>query len=138
MLEAQAQVRAYQAAMNEFLACIDSELEGEGEQAPEEFKSLVVSRHNAAVAEMEGVAAAFEAIRRDEQSPYSYYALAITSVYAGESTQAIRAAQRALELTPSFALGYLVLGLSHLFAGEPRAAIQPTRRPITSTTRTRW
>jgi hypothetical protein len=59
MLAAQQEVRAYQAAMNEFVACIDSELAGEGEQAPEEFKSLMVSRHNAAVTEMEGVAAAF-------------------------------------------------------------------------------
>jgi hypothetical protein len=59
MLAAQQEVRAYQAAMNEFVACIDSELQGEGEQAPEEFKSLMVSRHNAAVTEMEGVAAAF-------------------------------------------------------------------------------
>ena len=59
MLAAQAQVKAYQTAMNEFLACIDSELAAEGEQAPEEFKSLMVSRHNAAVAEMVGVAAAF-------------------------------------------------------------------------------
>jgi hypothetical protein len=59
MLAAQAQVKAYQAAMNEFLACIDSELQAEGEQAPEDFKSLMVARHNAAVAEMEGVAAAF-------------------------------------------------------------------------------
>jgi hypothetical protein len=59
MLAAQAQVKAYQAAMNEFLACIDSELAAEGEKAPEEFKSLMVSRHNAAVSEMEGVAAAF-------------------------------------------------------------------------------
>jgi hypothetical protein len=59
MLAAQSQVKAYQAAMNEFLACIDSELAAEGETAPEEFKSLMVSRHNAAVAEMEGVAAAF-------------------------------------------------------------------------------
>lgn len=59
MLAAQAQVKAYQAAMTEFLACIDSELAAQGEAAPEEFKSLMVSRHNAAVAEMEGVAAAF-------------------------------------------------------------------------------
>ena len=59
MLAAQAQVKAYQAAMNEFLACIDSELQAQGEQAPEDFKSLMVARHNAAVAEMEGVAAAF-------------------------------------------------------------------------------
>jgi hypothetical protein len=59
MLAAQQEVRAYQAAMNEFVACIDSELQGEGEQAPEEFKSLMVSRHTAAVTDMEGVAAAF-------------------------------------------------------------------------------
>lgn len=59
MLAAQAQVKTYQAAMSEFLACIDAELEAQGENAPEEFKSLMVSRHNAAVAEMEGVAAAF-------------------------------------------------------------------------------
>ena len=59
MLAAQAQVKAYQASMNEFIACIDSELDAQGEKAPDEFKSLMVSRHNAAVAEMEGVAAAF-------------------------------------------------------------------------------
>jgi hypothetical protein len=59
MLAAQAEVKAYQAAMTEFLACIDGELEKEGEKAPEEFKSLMVARHNAAVSEMEGVAAAF-------------------------------------------------------------------------------
>jgi hypothetical protein len=59
MLAGQAQVRTYQAAMDAFLACIDAELAAEGEKAPDEFKSLMVSRHNAAVAEMEGVAAAF-------------------------------------------------------------------------------
>jgi hypothetical protein len=59
MLAAQAQVKAYQAAMNEFVACIDSEGDAQGEQAPAEFKSLIVERHNAAVSEMEGVAAAF-------------------------------------------------------------------------------
>jgi hypothetical protein len=73
MLAAQAQVRAYQAAMNEFVACIDSDLEAQGEKAPDEFKSLMVSRHNAAVAEMEGVAAAFNeqlrAFRNANQAP---------------------------------------------------------------------
>ena len=59
MLAAQAQVRAYQAAMNEFVACLDSEVDAQGEQAPAEFKSLMVERHNAAVTEMEAVAAAF-------------------------------------------------------------------------------
>jgi hypothetical protein len=59
MLAGQALIRTYQQGMNDFLACIDGELEAEGEQAPDEFKALMVSRHNAAVAEMEGVAAAF-------------------------------------------------------------------------------
>ena len=59
MLAAQAQVRAYQAAMNEFIACIDSEGDAQGEEAPAEFKSLMVERHNSAVTELEGVAAAF-------------------------------------------------------------------------------
>lgn len=59
MLAAQAEVKSYQAAMGEFLACIDAELAAQGEDAPEEFKSLMVSRHNSVVAEMEGVAASF-------------------------------------------------------------------------------
>ena len=64
MLAAQAEVKAYQAAMNEFVACIDSEADAAGEQAPAEFKSLMVERHNAAVAEMEGVADAFNVALR--------------------------------------------------------------------------
>jgi len=59
MLAGQAQVKTYQTAMTEFLACIDAEGAAQGETAPEEFKSLMIARHNAAVAEMEGVAAAF-------------------------------------------------------------------------------
>jgi hypothetical protein len=59
MIAGQAKVREYQAGMDTFLACIDGELEAQGPQAPDEYKSLMVSRHNAAVAEMEGVAAAF-------------------------------------------------------------------------------
>jgi TolB-like protein len=68
----------------------------------------------------EGLAAAVEAIRRDERSPYAHYARAIVSVYAGEPAPAIRAAGRALELNPSFALGHLVLGMARLFAGRPQ------------------
>src|SRR5262245_40002827 len=59
MLAAQAQVNACQASMNEFVACLDREADAQGEQAPAEFKSLMVERHNAAVTEMEAVAAAF-------------------------------------------------------------------------------
>jgi TolB-like protein len=78
----------------------------------------------------EGIAAALEAIKRDERSPYSHYALAITSAYAGEPTRAIRAAERALELNPSFALGYLVLGMGRLFAGHAAAAAEAFKRGL--------
>jgi hypothetical protein len=59
MLAAQAQIKAYQAAMNTFLACIVAELDAQGPQAPEDFKSLMGARHDAAVTEMEGVANAY-------------------------------------------------------------------------------
>jgi len=59
MLAAQAEVKAYVAAMNEYVACIDEEMEAKGENAPEQYKALMVTRHNAAVTEIETVAAAF-------------------------------------------------------------------------------
>jgi hypothetical protein len=59
LLAAQAQVKTYMAAMTDYLACIDNEAEGKGEDAPEQFKAMMVTRHNTAVTEMESVAAAF-------------------------------------------------------------------------------
>lgn len=59
MMTAQQQVKEYVAAMEEYLGCINEELETAGEEAPEEYKSLMISRHNSAVSEMESIAAAF-------------------------------------------------------------------------------
>lgn len=59
MVAAQGEVKAYQTAMNDFLACLDKELEARGDKATDEYKSLMVTRHNDAVTEMETVAAAF-------------------------------------------------------------------------------
>ncbi len=59
MVDAQAKVKSYMAAMEEYLACLNGELEAAGEDAPTEFKSLMVTRHNTAVTEMESVASAF-------------------------------------------------------------------------------
>ena len=59
MVAAQTQVKAYMAAMQEFLSCVDNEASAKGENAPAEYKSLMVTRHNTAVGEMEAVAAAF-------------------------------------------------------------------------------
>lgn len=59
MVAAQNGVREYMAAMEDYLACLNEELEAGGEEAPAEFKSLMVTRHNNAVSEMENIAAAF-------------------------------------------------------------------------------
>jgi len=66
----------------------------------------------------EGRAAALAAVQLDEKSPYSHYALAIVSSYADEFALALRSADKAIELNPSFALGHLVHGMAALFAGQ--------------------
>ena len=59
LLTAQAGVREYMAAMEAYLACVDDELTAAGDDAPAEFRTIMESRYNAAVAEMEAVAAGF-------------------------------------------------------------------------------
>ncbi|HEX6994824.1 MAG TPA: hypothetical protein VF339_11835 [Gammaproteobacteria bacterium] len=60
MVRAREQVTEYVAAMEEYLACVNEEIEVAGENATEEFKALMIQRYNAAVGEMETVAAAFD------------------------------------------------------------------------------
>lgn len=78
----------------------------------------------------EGVASAVRAIHSDEKDPYAHYGLAIISVYADRIDQAIRAAQRAVELAPGFALGHLVLGMARLHSGDAQGAIAPLTRGL--------
>jgi hypothetical protein len=59
MLAARDQVKAYMKDMETFMACVDQEAAAKGDGAPEEYKNQMAGRHNAAVAEMEAVAAAF-------------------------------------------------------------------------------
>ncbi len=73
----------------------------------------------------EGLAAAMKAVRLDERSPYAHYALAICSACANAPEQAVLAAEKSIEISPSFALGYLVLGMGHLFRGNAPGAITP-------------
>jgi adenylate cyclase len=73
----------------------------------------------------DGMAASLKAMQLDERNPYSHYAVAITHTFGGEFETAVRAAQRAIALSPSFALGYLVLGAAHLYAHRPKEAIEP-------------
>jgi TolB-like protein len=78
----------------------------------------------------EGVDAALDAVRLDDQNPYAHYALAIVSVYAASFGQAIRAAEMAIESSPSFALGHLVLGMALLFSGAAAAATGPLEQGL--------
>jgi hypothetical protein len=59
LLAAQGEVKAYMAAMETFLSCIDAEAASKGDDAPADYKTLMVTRHNTAVTEMETLAASF-------------------------------------------------------------------------------
>lgn len=59
MIAAQTAVKAYMAEMETYLACLNEDIEASGEDAAAEFRSLMVTRYNTAVTELEAVAAAF-------------------------------------------------------------------------------
>lgn len=59
LIIAQAAVREYMAGMEAYLACVNEEMNVAGDDAPVEYKSIMFSRHNAAVAEMEAIASSF-------------------------------------------------------------------------------
>jgi TolB-like protein len=73
----------------------------------------------------EGLDAALKAVQLDERNPYAHYGLAICSAVANAPEQTVLAAEKAIEISPSFALGYLVLGMGHLFRGDAPDAIEP-------------
>ena len=78
----------------------------------------------------ESLAAALAAVRRDEKDAYSHFALAMTQVFFGNLTEAVRAAEKAVELSPSFALAHVGLGMGLLYSGKPDAAIEPLARGL--------
>jgi TolB-like protein len=78
----------------------------------------------------EGHAAALQAVELDEKNPYAHYALAIVSNYRDAFALALRSAEKAMELSPSFALGHLVHGMAALYAGQAGCAIQSLRRGL--------
>lgn len=78
----------------------------------------------------EGLTAALQAVQMDERNPYAHYALAIVSVYTESFALSIRAAEKAIELSPSFALGHLVLGMASLFSGDAAKAVDCLERGL--------
>lgn len=65
MVAAQESVRAYMESMDAYLTCVNDELAAAGDDAPDEFKAIMVSRHNAAVTEMEAVAESWNTQRTE-------------------------------------------------------------------------
>jgi len=59
LLTAQASVKDYMGAMETYLACVNGELTAAGDNAPAEYKAIMFTRHNVAVAEMESIAESF-------------------------------------------------------------------------------
>jgi hypothetical protein len=59
LLQAQEAVRAYLAAMQDYLVCVQEEQIVTGENAPSEYLALMVKRQHAAIDEMEAVAALY-------------------------------------------------------------------------------
>ncbi|MGD9507143.1 MAG: adenylate/guanylate cyclase domain-containing protein [Geminicoccaceae bacterium] len=71
-----------------------------------------------------------QGLRLAEADPYACYAQAIYCNRVGQSERAIEAAQRAIDLSPSFALGHFLLGTSRIFAGRAAQAIEPLERGL--------
>ena len=67
MLAAQSGVRDFIAAMEEYLACMDGEIEAMGEDASEEEHAAMVEQYNSGVDQMEEVAALFNEARQQYQ-----------------------------------------------------------------------
>lgn len=59
MLAGRDAVQQYMATMNEYLSCLDEESTASGEEQTPEQKQMHVARHNAAVEQMETLAAEF-------------------------------------------------------------------------------
>ena len=64
MLAAQTGVREYIEAMDEYLACMDGEIDALGEDAAEEDRATMVEQYNTGVDRMEEVAAEFNEARQ--------------------------------------------------------------------------
>jgi TolB-like protein len=78
----------------------------------------------------ESMNAALKAVQLDEKDPYAQYAASMAHIFTHALEPAIRFAEKAIELSPSFALGYLALGMSRLYAGRAAEAIEPLQRGL--------
>jgi TolB-like protein len=78
----------------------------------------------------EGLEAALRAIYLDERNPYAHYVFAMVSTWSNGLDQGMLAAEKSIELSPSFALGHFALGMARLFSGQALEAIAPLQRGL--------
>src|SRR5262249_26696682 len=75
-------------------------------------------------------AAARRAVELDERDPHTHYTLTWPTLLSREHESALTAAQKAIDLTPNFALAYFVLGVIRIFLGRFDQASDPVRRAM--------
>jgi adenylate cyclase len=75
-----------------------------------------------------GYAAARRAVELDDKDSYAHYTLAWLSLLNLDHGISIAAAQRAIDLTPNFALGYFILGATRVFLGRFEQAADAFQR----------
>ena len=85
---------------------------------------------NAAADTVEEAEAVRQGMRLAEDDPYALFALANYCNLTNVPGRAIAAAQRAIDLSPSFALGHFILGVARLCAGRAAQAIEPLQRGL--------
>jgi TolB-like protein/class 3 adenylate cyclase len=74
--------------------------------------------------------AATRAVELDGRDPYSHYALLLATMITLHHEQSLAAAQRAIDLSPNFALGYFALGWIRIYMGRSAEAIDPMLRSL--------
>jgi adenylate cyclase len=75
-------------------------------------------------------AAATRAAVLDDRDPYAHYTLFWVSIARREHERALSEVQRAIDLSPNFALGYFALGLIRIYIGHFAEAMDPLLRAI--------
>jgi len=69
-------------------------------------------------------------MRLDANDPHALLGMSIGQAFAGQLRLAIQAAERAVELSPSFAFGHYMLGFHLSVGGDPHRALEAVRRAI--------
>ncbi|MEO8557787.1 MAG: adenylate/guanylate cyclase domain-containing protein [Rhodospirillales bacterium] len=68
------------------------------------------------------------AVTLDDRDPYGHYIAAMSGLLLQRHQQCLAEAQRAIDLSPNFALGFLGLTLARIFIGHFEGALDPALR----------